>query len=104
MKLTKIHVYPTEFPEINCITVQKTQCAGCVPVTTNFAALNEFNKFGLKIDTDKIYSDKKKQKEFVEQIIYASEIMNSSESKRQKAIKEFSWEQTARQWDEEARK
>lgn len=34
-------LYPTEFPEISCITAMEAQAAGCKIVTTRFAALPE---------------------------------------------------------------
>ena len=48
-----ILAYPTEFYEIDCISVKKAQLAGCIPITTDFAALAESNKFGLKVKSKK---------------------------------------------------
>lgn len=45
--------YPTEFAEIDCISVKKAQAVGCFPVTTDFGALNESVKFGAKIHSPK---------------------------------------------------
>lgn len=36
-----ILAYPTEFAEIDCISVKKAQLVGCLPVTTDFGALEE---------------------------------------------------------------
>jgi tetratricopeptide (TPR) repeat protein len=44
-----VWAYPCPFPEIYCITAIKAQAAGCVPVSTNFAALDETVQFGTKI-------------------------------------------------------
>ena len=44
-----IWAYPTPFPEIYCITAVKTQASGCIPVTSDFAALEEMVQFGDKI-------------------------------------------------------
>lgn len=33
--------YPTEFAEIDCISVKKAQAVGCIPVATDFGALEE---------------------------------------------------------------
>jgi glycosyltransferase involved in cell wall biosynthesis len=44
-----ILAYPTDFHETDCISVRKAQACGCVPVTTNFAALEESVQFGIKI-------------------------------------------------------
>ncbi len=45
-------VYPTNFQEINCISAQKAQALGAIPVVTNFAALKETVKNGFKVDVD----------------------------------------------------
>jgi glycosyltransferase involved in cell wall biosynthesis len=39
-------LYPTDFPEISCITAMKAQASGCWPVCNDFAALKETVKFG----------------------------------------------------------
>lgn len=91
-----VHAYPTEFTEINCITVQKTQCAGCVPVTTDVAALREFNKYGVQIAGSKIYTSTVLQKQFAQEVI--KQLKNPKKIDSQKAIKEFSWENVSNQW------
>lgn len=48
-----VFAYPTEFAEIDCISVKKAQAAGCLPVTTDFGALKETNYAGLKIHSTK---------------------------------------------------
>jgi len=44
-----IFAYPTEFPEIDCISARKAQACGCVPVTSDFGALAESVQFGIKV-------------------------------------------------------
>lgn len=44
-----IWAYPTPFPEVYCITAVKAQAAGCVPVCTDFAALDEMVNYGVKV-------------------------------------------------------
>jgi glycosyltransferase involved in cell wall biosynthesis len=44
-----ILAYPTEFPEIDCISARKAQACGCVPVTSDFGALAESVQFGIKV-------------------------------------------------------
>lgn len=48
-----ILVYPTEFAEIDCITVKKAQACGCMPITTDFGALEESVQYGIKIHSSK---------------------------------------------------
>lgn len=98
----QVHAYPTEFTEINCITVQKAQCAGCFPVTTNVAALKETNKYGIKINTDSIYSNEEKQREFADAVI--KQLKNPVKIDVDQAKKDFSWEVMAKQWSDEWKK
>jgi glycosyltransferase involved in cell wall biosynthesis len=48
-----ILAYPTEFAEIDCISVRKAQACGCVPVTSDFGALAESVQFGVKVPAPK---------------------------------------------------
>lgn len=48
-----ILAYPTEFAEIDCISARKAQAAGCIPVTSDFSALNETVQFGVKVHSEK---------------------------------------------------
>jgi len=52
-----ILAYPTEFAEIDCITVKKAQACGCTPVTTDFAALAESVKMGYIVHSPKTKDD-----------------------------------------------
>lgn len=52
-KRARIFAYPTEFAEIDCISARKAQAAGAVPVTTDFAALNETVQYGVKVHSTK---------------------------------------------------
>ena len=49
----RIFLYPTEFAEIDCISARKAQAGGAIPITTDFAALNETVRHGLKIKSSK---------------------------------------------------
>jgi glycosyltransferase involved in cell wall biosynthesis len=52
-KRARIFAYPTEFAEIDCISARKAQAGGAIPVTTDFAALNETVQYGVKVHSDK---------------------------------------------------
>lgn len=44
-----VWAYPCAFPEISCITAMKAQAGGAIPVTSDYAALNETVQFGRKV-------------------------------------------------------
>lgn len=48
-----VMLYPTEFAEIDCISVKKAQLAGCHVVSTDFGALEESVQHGIKIPSKK---------------------------------------------------
>ncbi len=99
-----VWAYPTEFGEISCITAMKSQAAGCIPVTTNVAALDETVQFGLKVDSKNIYSDKDAQTEWIAGMINILK-KPPTEDERQEMIqwarKKFDWDNVAKQWDKE---
>lgn len=94
MKEIQVWAYPTEFPEIHCITALKAQEAGCYPVVTNVAALNETVQCGTKIKTRKIYSDTYKQQKFAQAVIDALK-----EGKTGTPVEGVDWSDVAKQWD-----
>lgn len=59
-----ILAYPTEFAEIDCITVKKAQACGCIPITTDFGALEESVQYGVKIHSSKTKDDWSKDFQF----------------------------------------
>ena len=91
---TQVWAYPTEFPEIHCITALKAQEALCYPVTTNVAALDETVQSGVKLDTKTIYSDGYQQGKFVKEIVAALK-----EGKRGTPVPGVSWADVAKVWD-----
>lgn len=92
-----VYAYPSHFEEISCISAMKAQACGCVPVTTDYAALAETVKIGIKIkgkggDTNEEYKknlieilkDENGQKEIREMLISNKSI--------------FGWDKVANQW------
>lgn len=95
MKQTQVWAYPTEFPEIHCITALKAQEAGCWPVVTNVAALKETVVQGDKIDCANIYSNDYAKKKFVKAVVSALK-----EGKTAKPVPAVDWASVATQWAE----
>lgn len=55
VKLTQqsgVWAYPTQFPEIYCITAVKAQAGGAYPVYARYAALDEMVRWGAYIEMD----------------------------------------------------
>lgn len=62
-----IHIYPSSFQEISCISCMKSQALGAIPFVTDFAALSETVKFGVRVDVDITTDDG--QEEFFNELI-----------------------------------
>ena len=105
-----IFAYPSEFAEIDCISVKKAQLADCYPITTDFAALNESNINGSKIHTkitkdnwNKPYQwhfgleDKKEQKEWVDEVVRVLKGGKKNDAGIDIA-KTFEWSRIATSW------
>ena len=96
MKEIQVWAYPTEFPEIHCITALKAQEAECYPVVTNVAALNETVQCGSIIETKRIYTDEYKQKRFIDEVVAALR-----EGKTGTPVPGTDWSDVAKFWDTE---
>lgn len=93
MKETQVWAYPTEFPEIHCITALKAQEALCYPVTTNVAALAETVQSGTVLRTKKIYTDEYQQRKFIDAVVSALE-----EQKTGTPVDKVDWLDVAKDW------
>lgn len=100
-----IWAYPCPFPEIYCITAIKAQAAGCVPVSTNFAALDETVQFGTKVGIPTDGATGRADAEFLEHytaaLIYMLQHPEKQEAIRQEMMtwaKTNSWQKIADQW------
>lgn len=98
----QLWLYPTQFTEIYCITSDKAQAGGALPVTTNVAALDERVKYGLKFDTSAIYTDEKQQQDYVEKVIHLltnpAEVEEERRGMTEYALGECTWQRIADQW------
>lgn len=96
-----IFAYPSHFEEISYISAMKAQRCGCVPLVTNYAALQETVKAGVKVtgkggvgDTNNRYKD-----ELIE-LLTNSEYQEMLRLEVLKHKDEFSWENVAEEWIE----
>jgi glycosyltransferase involved in cell wall biosynthesis len=95
-----VYVYPSHFEEISCISAMKAQSCKCIPVTTNYAALAETVKYGIKIEGKA--GEEKVDRLFKESLINILKDSNKQESIRKEMIgceDNFSWARVAKQWE-----
>lgn len=109
-----ILAYPSEFYEIDCISVKKAQFAGCLPITTDFAAFNESVQFGVKVHSPKNkdnwalpyqnsfgLTDEKTQQEWVDACV---KILNTPIGDRKEMVEwasQFAWSNITKRWIKE---
>lgn len=95
----EVWAYPTDFPEIDCITATKAMAAGCVPITTDFAVMKERNQ-GIIVEGD--IKDSTVKQNFVDRLI---ELLKNDTLKQETAAKinvsSFDWDSIAKKWNEE---
>jgi glycosyltransferase involved in cell wall biosynthesis len=93
-------LYPTYFPEIHCITACEMQASGAIPLTSGYAALEETQLSGLKLQGD-VY-DPKWQAEFIEKITtLTDEWIQTERAKGIEIAKTFTWDEVATKWHAE---
>lgn len=95
-----IFAYPCSFEEISCISVMKAQWYGCIPLTTDYAALAETNLVdGCKVIGNAKYADVRD--EFKKCLLEALKT-NVSGKVRQTISstckKRYAWNTVAKQW------
>lgn len=97
-----IWVYPCHTPETFCMSAWKAQAAGCVPVVTTYAGLNETVKSGIRIPGPA--GDEETNNTFVEAVIDLLKNPEKQETLRQEALSlrdSFGWDKVAKQWHED---
>jgi len=100
MKDIKVLAYPSEFTEINMITMIKVLAAGCIPVTTGVGAVLETQGgFGYTVRCDDIYRNEEKQKEFVDALVKALKQEDYDPKPAQEWAAKSYWDKIARVWD-----
>ena len=93
-----IWAYPTDFPEIDCITATKAMAAGCIPITTDFAVMKERNQ-GIMIEGS--IWDQEVKDEFKNKLIALMKDENQKQTLRDKIdVSQYDWDVIAGRWDE----
>lgn len=102
-KEAQLWLYPTEFTEIYCITADKAQAGGALPVTTTVAALDERVKYGVKMDVADIYSNEEAQQKYIDFVVnylqHPEEVELERDGMTEYALEKCSWERIAEQWN-----
>jgi hypothetical protein len=86
--------------------VKKAQAAACLPVTTNYGALDESVQFGVKVQTTEHgnmgygITDPKAQDEWVEGAVKALTTPMGDRSEMVTWAKKFAWDKIAKLWVE----
>lgn len=106
-----ILAYPSDFYEIDCITVKKAAACGCVPVTTDFAAMNESNPHGIRVhskttikDWSQPYQigfgtkDDKAQRDWVNEVVTLLTCERLHLGEMQTWTRQFEWDKIAARW------
>lgn len=100
-----IWAYPTDFTEISCITAMKAQKFGAIPVVTDYAALTETVKNGLRVDVD--ITSEEGQVEYFDALIGLLKDTKKQEEIRESMMKwadsYYDWSNVAKLWDERLR-
>jgi glycosyltransferase involved in cell wall biosynthesis len=94
-----IWVYPSHFEEISCISAMKAQAAGCVPVCTDYAALLETVKVGIKVGGR--CGNERTNQQLKKELINVLQDEAWQEEVRKEVLNhkdEFGWDKVAQQW------
>jgi glycosyltransferase involved in cell wall biosynthesis len=99
---SKVAAYPTHFTETSCISMMENQAAGCIPVTTQLAALPETVHHGFLLkppNTAEAY-----KAAFIKRVVWCltheEERAGMASRGRTEAFKLHSWKRVAEQWND----
>lgn len=98
-----VWAYPTDFEEISCISGMKAQALGAIPVVTNYAALEETVKNGIKVDVD--ITTEEGVDEYFKALVMVLKNEKDQKDMREPMMKfargYFGWDNVAKIWSEE---
>jgi glycosyltransferase involved in cell wall biosynthesis len=105
--------YPSEFAEIDCISVKKAQAAKCAVVATDFGAFPESVEYGLLIHSEKNKTnwnkpyqfhfgleDEEAQDEWVEAMVSMLKSGYTDWDGLEEWKAQYEWSEIARRWNE----
>jgi glycosyltransferase involved in cell wall biosynthesis len=89
------------FAEISCISAMKAQAAGCYPITTDKAALDETVQYGIKVQNEEGKNELNRAN-YLKAVLDKFKVgVTPAEQKEMSewAIKTFGWQEVAKEWD-----
>lgn len=96
-----LHVYPSTYEEMFCISSAECQVAGAYSITSNTGALRDTNEFGLILEGGPMVS--RWVEKFTEQVIYYLSNPKELEQKQKASIegarKRFDWSIICAKWE-----
>ena len=109
---SNVLAYPSEFAEIDCISVKKAQYAQCIPVATTFGAFPESIMFGDMVESDKTkdtwclpyqisfgITDEKKQEQWVDMVVKRLQTPIEDRAEMTDKIgQKYNWETISNKW------
>jgi len=97
-KKADVWAYPTEFPEIDCITATKAMAAKCVPITTDFAVMKERNQ-GVMVEGS--INDPEVFQKFQDELIaLLKDEDRKTEIRNKLDVSKYDWSEVAKRWQE----
>ena len=111
-KKAKVFLYPSEFAEIDCISLTKAMASGCIPVTTDFAAMGDKkNDIGYFLHSNKtkdtwcgdyqFYFSAPYSEEFVDCCVKALTENKNTSRLREETLEKYSWDLITNLWNNE---
>jgi len=102
MMKSSFWLYPTYFPEIDCITAKEMQAAGVIPITSGYAALEESQQSGLRCPGDVYEPEWQEDYVTTTTAIAQDHRRRSMEQAKALAVADtFSWDNVAQVWNEQ---
>ena len=102
MQDTNGWAYPTSFPEIHCITALKAQAAGCIPITSGHAALQDTVMYD-EVEVEDIHQKQEELDKFIDRVVAALKEPRDEKALAEHAkmvVAKTNWGEVAKVWSE----
>ncbi len=110
----RVFLYPTEFYETDCISARKAQAAGAMPITTDFSALRDTVRHGVKIKSAKTkdnwcqnyqfdfgVTDEKMEDKLVEATVLELKSKVIEDTEMREDMAQYDWARISAKWVEQ---